>query len=143
MNRLILTVGLPRSGKTTHARTLGFPVVQPDAVRLAVHGQRFLAAAEPLVWGLVDVMVRSLFLAGHDAVVLDATNVSRKRRDQWRGRAWSREFHVLTTPADVCLDRAGEDAEMRRVIGCMARDWEPVGEDEGTGVPVNGEAWGG
>lgn len=138
VNRLILTVGLPRSGKTTHARTLGFPVVQPDAVRLAVHGQRFLAAAEPLVWAVAGVMVRALFLAGHDAVVLDATNVSRKRRDQWRDAAWEREFHVLTTPVAVCLDRAGDDAEMRGVIERMAGQWEPVGAGEGPVVPVNG-----
>jgi len=31
MNRLILMVGLPRSGKTTAARRLGHPIVCPDA----------------------------------------------------------------------------------------------------------------
>ncbi len=33
MNRLILTVGLPRSGKTTWALEQGWPIVNPDSIR--------------------------------------------------------------------------------------------------------------
>jgi predicted kinase len=137
-NRLVCMVGLPRSGKTTYALTLGYPVVQPDAIRLAIHGQRFLPLAEPLVWAMAKVMVRALFLAGHSTVVLDATNVSRKRRDEWKDTSWEREFLVVNTPANICMERTGEDQEMRQVIERMANDWEPVGEDEGPVVLVSG-----
>jgi len=40
MKILILTVGLPRSGKSTWAAKKGFPIVSPDAIRLAMHGMR-------------------------------------------------------------------------------------------------------
>jgi predicted kinase len=135
---LVCMVGLPRSGKTTYALTLGYPVVQPDAIHLAIHGQRFLPIAEPLVWAIANVMVRALFLAGHNTVVLDATNVSRKRRDEWKDASWEREFRVVDTLLDTCLDRAGDDLEMHQAINRMFRDWEPVGEDEGPLVLVSG-----
>src|SRR4051812_20443404 len=99
---LHILCGLPRSGKTTLANSLsrerGWPVVCPDAVRLALHGQRFVPEAEAFVWAIAKVMVRALFLAGHDDVVLDATNGTRKRRGEWKDPAWRREYYVLDTP---------------------------------------------
>jgi predicted kinase len=71
---LIMTVGLPRSGKSTWAIAQGHPVVCPDAIRLALHGQPFIATAEPVVWATAKLMVASLFEAGHGVVILDATN---------------------------------------------------------------------
>ena len=81
---LIAMVGLPRSGKSTWAKKAGHPIVSPDAIRLALHGQRFISEAEPFVWAIAKAMVRALFLAGHSAVILDATNNTRKRRDEWK-----------------------------------------------------------
>jgi predicted kinase len=82
--RLILTVGLPRSGKTTWARAQGVPVASPDAISRALHGQRFIGVAEPFVWAIAKLMVRALFLAGHPTVIVDATNTTQKRRDEWK-----------------------------------------------------------
>lgn len=70
MVRLLVTVGLPRSGKSTWAKQQGAPVVNPDAIRLALHGQAFLQEAEPLVWVMAKYMVEALFLAGHSTVIL-------------------------------------------------------------------------
>jgi predicted kinase len=130
-NTLILTVGLPRSGKSTWARRQGVPVVCPDAIRLALHGQRFQALAEPLVWAIARVMVRALFLAGHGRVVVDATHVTRKRRDFWLadgGEQWA-VLHV-PFPADreECVRRARAmgDEEIIPVIERMAAEFEPL-----------------
>src|SRR5258706_417694 len=50
-NTLIVMVGLPWSGKSTWAREQGnWPIVCPDEIRFALHGQRFIAEAEPWVW---------------------------------------------------------------------------------------------
>lgn len=129
---LICTVGLPRSGKTTWSRRQAYPVVNPDSVRLAIHGQRFCALAEPFVWATAKAMVRALFLAGHGTVILDATNVSRKRRDEWRSEEWGTFFHHVDTPKDVCLQRAisAGDDEIIDVIHRMAAQYEPLGDDE-------------
>jgi predicted kinase len=65
MKRLVLTVGPPRAGKTTWSQAQGVPIVNPDSVRLALHGRAFFPQAEAMVWAIVGVMVRSLFAAGH------------------------------------------------------------------------------
>jgi predicted kinase len=131
---LLCTVGLPRSGKTTWARAYskaqGVPIVNPDSVRLAIHGQRFIAEAEPFVWAVVKAMVNALFLAGHDEVIVDATNTTRKRRDDWKSPKWTTRFLVIPTSAEECVRRAGYDAEMAAVIQRMAAAWEPLGDDE-------------
>lgn len=108
MNELIITVGLPRSGKSSWAQAQNYPIVNPDAIRLGLHGQPFIGEAEPFVWAIAQVMVRALFNAGHHTVVVDATNTSRKRRDFWKSRAWRRRFVTFGGPEmqEECMQRA-------------------------------------
>jgi predicted kinase len=133
---LIATVGLPRSGKSTWARRQGVPVVNPDSIRLALHGQPFIEEAEPWVWLFARTMVRSLFLAGHPTVILDATNVTRRRRREWVDGDWELRFEVFRTPAEVCIERALADGReyLVPVIERMAARFEPVDPSEGTGA---------
>lgn len=130
---LIGTVGLPRSGKSSWARIQGYPIVNPDSVRLAIHGQRYIEHAEPYVWATAKAMVRALFIAGHRCVILDATNTTRKGRDQWhRPNEWATFWHYVDTTKDECLSRAAEqrDRDIVPVIERMASQWEPLAEDE-------------
>lgn len=134
MKRLILTVGLPRSGKTTWARTqTGVPIVSPDAIRYALHGQRYVQLAEPFVWATAKVMVRALFGAGHDVVIVDATNATRARRDEWRDETnWRLGFKLIPASAAECLGRAAAEGDLyiMPVIEYMAAKFEPVTEAE-------------
>lgn len=126
MNTLVLTIGLPRSGKSTWSRAQGVPIVNPDSIRLAIHGQPFFAPAEPLVWTTAKLMVRALFLAGHDTVILDATNTTSYRRDEWASREWTRQYVCFDTPVAVCHERAtaaGQDY-LHAVIDRMAKEME-------------------
>lgn len=131
MNTLISTVGLPRSGKSTWARTQGIPVVNPDSIRLALHGQAFYAPAEPFVWATAHLMVQSLFLAGHNKVILDATNINRRRRDEWRSKDWQNAYVCFETSEFECMTRARNNGqpELVAIIARMAKDlvW-PIGE---------------
>lgn len=133
--KLIVTVGLPRSGKTTFCNEVlkptGFVIVNPDSFRLAIHGKIFLASAEPLVWACVYAAVDALMIAGHD-VVVDACNLTKKRREPWEQRG--AEFHLMGTTAAICLERAEKAgrADLFPVIGKMAKecDWPAaIGED--------------
>ncbi len=129
-NRLVLCVGLPRSGKTTWALEQGWPIVNPDSIRLALHGAPFIALAEPFVWAIAKCMVRALFLAGHGVVVLDATNVTKKRRDDWVDYSdpplWHREVKLFRTSEEVCLERAIATGrgDLLPVIARMAEAWD-------------------
>ena len=123
MNKLILTVGLPRSGKTTWALKQGYPIVNPDGIRLALHGKPFISSAEPFVWAIAKCMVRALFNAGHETIILDATNTTTKRRDEWINDDWELDIYVIPTPKSVCLERT-LNPELFLVIERMAENWD-------------------
>ncbi len=131
-NILICTVGLPKSGKTTWAKRQGYPIVCPDSIRLALHGQRFAAQAEPFVWAIAKLMVRSLFLAGNKIVILDATNNTLARRDEWRHPDWSLYFKVIATSVDECIKRAKAegDEQIIPVIDRQDAEHQPLAYDE-------------
>jgi predicted kinase len=128
MKTLILTVGLPRSGKSTWAKTTGLPMVNPDSIRLAIHGQPFLPEYEKQVWETARLMVNSLFIAGHDGVILDATSVKLKDRDKWKGDFWTVKFKVFDTSKEVCLERAKKEWQdyLLAVIERMAATYQPL-----------------
>lgn len=127
---LVLTVGLPRCGKTTWAQTKGCPIVSPDAIRLALHGAAFISDAEAMVWAIAKYMVKSLFLAGHTMVILDATSTTRVRRDEWRSDSWQRRYKVFSTSIEECKRRAQETPALLPVIDRMAVQFEPLSEEE-------------
>lgn len=137
---LVLLIGPPQCGKTTHA-LLGAnrgPIVNPDAIRLALHGQPYIQSAEPFVWAIARTMVKALFKAGHRRVILDACNNTKKRRDEWLSRSWRREFVVLWDPMD--RDAGREVLEQRAIVNRkphllsvierMVDQHEPVSQEE-------------
>ncbi len=130
---LVCMVGLPYSGKSHKAKQLsfgeGWPVVCPDSIRVALHGRKFIPEAEPYVWAIAKTMIRALFLSGHNAVILDATNTTKKRRDEWISKDWSTHFSYVGTPKDVCIKRATEmgDAHILPIIESMANTMDVEG----------------
>ena len=132
MKTLILTVGLPQSGKSTWAKKQGHPIVNPDSIRLALHGQLFIKKAEDFVWTIAKTIVKSLFLAGHNAVILDATNITKARRDEWIDNEWGREFHLFPEDTSECINRAvlADRKYLIQIIGKMAGEFELITDDE-------------
>ncbi len=130
---LIMMIGLPRSGKTSCALKLGYPIVSPAAISIVLGGNRLIGSSGPMVLGIAKTMVAALFQSGHDQVTLDACNTTRDRRNEWRDDRWSIQSVVLNTPREKCLDRARDSGniELIPVIESMALRFEPLGEDEG------------
>ncbi len=107
-------------------------MVNPDAIRLALHGKRYLRDAEPMVWAIAEYMVKSLFLAGHDTVVLDACNTTKKRRDEWKSDDWDIGVVHINTSKEECIKRAkeGNDFDIIPIIERMAGNFEDPGADD-------------
>ncbi len=124
---LHLMVGLPRSGKSTIAKELGFPVVSPDAIRLAVHGTNWRPETENLVWGIAKTMAEALFIAGHDEVIIDACNHTKERRRIWESSRWVIKHHVVNIDMETCITRAkaSYQEELIPVIQRMSAVWDP------------------
>ena len=125
-------VGLPRSGKTTEAQKLGHPIVCPNAIRLALHGKAFLPESEPMVWTIAKYMVRSLFFAGHDTVILDATNTTVRRREEWKSPEWERRFIWVITSVEECMDRAIKCGFPVKVVKRMSNQFQDLTLREST-----------
>ena len=136
MGKLIAMVGLPRSGKSTRVRELSeqyaAPIVKKDDIRLALHGQVYVALAEPMIRAISKVMIHSLFLSGHEWVIADETHYSRAARDFVADGPWDTVFYEVDTPAEICIERAHATGHtwLPPVIEEMAARYEPLGEDE-------------
>jgi Ca2+-binding EF-hand superfamily protein len=73
-------------------------------------------------------------------VILDATNTTKARRDEWKSNDWQTRFKVFDTKAEECIRRAklqnnaaGQpliDEEIIPVIERMQAKFEPLVEDE-------------
>lgn len=139
--RLFMMVGLPRSGKSSIARRLSkaydAPIVSPDEIRKAIHGEEYIQSAERLVWATVHIMIKALFLAGHDNVVLDACNNTYHRREEFKNdELWTRIFYVVNTPMDICLQRAEGNIRLQHAICYKASLFESVDHTEGDCIYV-------
>jgi predicted kinase len=129
MSRLIITRGLPASGKTSFARKLqpGVVRVNRDDLRRMLHGERlFTQWAEGQVTTAQRAQVEALLRAGVD-VCVDDTNLRARTVREWAELAArfgaTFEVHDFTdVPLAECLrrdadrpasDRVGEDAIRR------------------------------
>jgi predicted kinase len=112
MTRLLITRGLPASGKTTFARKLQPRVIRVnrDDLRLMLHGRRlFTETAEGQVTHIQRMAVEAL-LAQRADVIVDDTNLRGSTVREWAVLAArfgaSFEVHDLTeVPLDECLRR--------------------------------------
>jgi len=133
---MIVTIGLPRSGKSTWAKKMakekGYAIVNPDAIRLALHGQAFYGDAEPMVWGIAQTMTRALYEAGHRGVIIDATNTTEKRRIMWRMMHPRIIWAVFDVPLEVCIARAkeGDNSDLFDIIMRMHKAMEPLRDED-------------
>lgn len=132
---LILYVGLPRAGKSTFLqRRTGMiksPVVTPDEIRKVLGCFPHCGKRETEVWHIARVMVESLFGSGAPVVILDATNVTRKRRAEWKSDKWDTAVVWIDTSKEVCKERAlaNKQDDLIAVIDRMADTFEAPDKD--------------
>ena len=119
MKRLILTVGLPRSGKSLWAREQiknGIPVLEVDAVWLSLGYKEYRKTTleeSNFVEKVLQTTVRSLFISGHDRVILCHPNLARVERERWVSKEglWIRDFKFFDASYEICKKRILEVGE--------------------------------
>lgn len=113
MTKLIMEIGVPGSGKSTHARQLvsggDWSRVNKDDIRQMIHpGKDWKAKDEKFVMKAEIEMVRAL-LGSHRNVVVDDTNLRSKDEERWKGVAKEFGAKFETKRHDIhlneCIDR--------------------------------------
>ena len=122
LRRLHILVGLPRAGKSTLSKQLGFPIVETDAIRKTLRCYPFDPKREPEVWDIAHKMVESLFHAGHEDVILDSVSHTSESRHAWS--MYDVVYHEVRTPVETCIERARslDQDYLVPVIERMARE---------------------
>jgi predicted kinase len=102
--------GLPQSGKSSEAISMGIPIVNRDSIRKTLGGTIRYFKEEDRVTEIEHIMVESLFNAGHDEVVVDACHLKPAYRNNWSRFAKKREydihFYLIMTSLETCMARA-------------------------------------
>lgn len=121
MNKLIVLVGLPASGKSTYARMCAkidnSVVLSSDELRKELLGDETCQENNQLVFDTLYRRAKQYLIDGR-SVIIDATNINMKDRrrtlSHFEGLQIERIAIVLATPIEICYTR---DIERERTVG--------------------------
>ena len=134
-------IGLPGSGKSWEAKEIAerenAVIVSSDAIRGELYGDESCQDNPRKVFEIVEKRVRKTLSSGR-SVIMDATNISGKRRAEWvsQMKMYGAEMIAvyLDTPISICIER--QDFRQRKVpvdvIRRMQRQFQ---------APVKKEGW--
>jgi predicted kinase len=107
--KLILTVGLPGSGKSTYLANLGVNAISSDEIRRLLADDPNIQTIHRRVFASVRYLVKQRLSIGRPETYVDATNLTR-----WERRPYIRlgqlhdapvEAIFFDVPLEVCLQR--------------------------------------
>ena len=107
--RIILTVGLPGSGKSTYLAKIGAHALSSDAIREQLADDPTDQTIHDRVFATIRYLLRHRLAIGRPVTYIDATNLTRKERKNWvkfaRLAGCEIEALYFDTPLDVCISR--------------------------------------
>ena len=135
--RVILTVGLPGSGKSTYLAKLGAHAISSDAIRLQLADDETDQTIHARVFATARYLLRQRIDLKRPATYIDATNLTRKDRRQFiaiaKKHACLAEALYFDVPLEVCKVRNAARARLvpEEVMDRMAAKLQPPTLDEG------------
>ena len=136
--KLYFCIGIPRCGKSTYcekwvAEQPRRVIVCSDDIRLALHGQRYEALAETMVFAIKHVMIRAHLARGFDVIVdgTHSTSVSIKRLLEIDKNATAIMFD---TTMEECIRRATATGHLDLTTGPIQRIANNIAEINRVGL---------
>src|SRR3954464_1908398 len=134
---VVLTIGLPGSGKTTWFKRRGVTPLSSDMLRSLLFDDITEQRYQNLVFSTLRSLLRARLIAKMPWNYVDATNLSPRERKQWIGMARSFGYEVqavfFDVPVEVCLERnrKRDRAVSEEIMRNMAQRLKPPTFDEG------------
>ncbi len=132
-----MLVGLPGSGKSTYAATLGAPVLSSDAIRLLLADDENDQSIHARVFATLRYLLIQRLEIHRPVTYVDATHLTRAERKPYIEIASEKNVEIdavfFDTPLEVCLERNRHRARQvpEDVLVKMAAKLQPPAYDEG------------
>jgi len=134
---VVLTIGLPGSGKTTWYKRRGVTPLSSDMLRTILFDNITEQRYQSLVFSTLRSLLRARLVARMPWNYVDATNLSPKERKQWiqmaRSMGYEAQAVFFDVPVEVCLERNRKRERMvpEDVMQRMAAKLRPPTFEEG------------
>jgi predicted kinase len=135
--RLVITVGLPGSGKSTYLARLGVNAISSDEIRRLIADNPHDQTMNARIFSVVRYLIRQRIAAGRPVTYVDATHLT----------PWERKPYVILAqrygcilqalffdiPAETCIarNRARQRMVPEEAIRKMAQSMVPPSLEEG------------
>jgi predicted kinase len=135
--RVILLIGLPGSGKSTWAAQQNHVVLSSDQMRFVLCGDETNQTIHAQVFAALRYLLRERLKLRQEATIIDATNLRRRDRRQFRQIAREHEAEIEAVFFDVPFELAlARNRSRQRVVPeeamhRLAARLEPPSEREG------------
>jgi predicted kinase len=135
--RLVITVGLPGSGKSTYLARLGVNAISSDEVRRLIADDSRDQTMNARVFSAIRYLIRRRIAAGRPVTYVDATHLTRWERKPYAILAQrygcTLEALFFDVPLEICMARnqARDRVVPEEAIRKMARLMVPPSKEEG------------
>jgi predicted kinase len=135
--RIVITVGLPGSGKSTYLANLGANAISSDAVRVLLADDATIQTIHSQVFSTMRSLLRRRILLGRPVSYVDATHLTPAERAPYvriaRAHGCDLEALLFDVPVEVCQERNRQRQRTvpEDVIAAMQAKLVPPSLEEG------------